>query len=83
MNRKLPLIPIVLGVAAMVAVIVASVKFVTTFDEKMAFKSPTRQTAEVETPRDRALADRAAAAEEAATADLDKPYEESDNRDIA
>ncbi len=82
MNRKLPLIPIILGVLAMVAVITATVKFVTTFDQKMSFKSPARQTAEVETPRDRALADRAAAAEQAATADLDQPYEEAEYRAV-
>ena len=82
MNRKPPVVPIILGVLAMVAVITAAVKFATTFDQKMAFKSPTRQTAEVETPRDRALADRAAAAEEATTADLDKPYEEAEYRAV-
>ena len=82
MNRKPPVVPIILGVLAMVAVITAAVKFATTFDQKMAFKSPTRQTAEVETPRDRALADRAAAAEEAATVDLDKPYEEAEYRAV-
>ncbi len=82
MNRKLPIIPMILGLLAMVAVIVAAVKFATTFDQKMAFKSPARQTAEAETPRDRALADRAAAAEEAATADLDKPYEEAEYRAV-
>ena len=82
MNRKAPVIPIILGVLAMVAVITASVKFVTTFDQKMAFKSPARQTVEVETPRDQALADRAAAAEAAATVDLDKPYEEAEYRAV-
>ena len=82
MNQKLPLIPIILGVLAMIAVIVASVKFVTTFDQKMAFKSPARQTVETETPRDRAMADRAAAAEEAAAAELEKPYEEAEYRAV-
>ncbi len=82
MNHKPPIIPIVLGVLAMIAVITASVKFVTTFDQKMAFKAPTRQAAEFETPRDRAIADRAAAAEAAAEADLDKPYEEAEYRAV-
>ncbi|MCP3958986.1 MAG: hypothetical protein GY719_14135, partial [bacterium] len=80
-SRK-PVIPIILGVAAMVAVIVASFKFVTTFDEKMAFRSPMRQTTEIETPRDRALTDRAAAAEEAAAVEADTPYEEAEYRAV-
>ncbi len=77
MNRKAPVIPIILGVLAMIAVITASVKFLTTFDQKMAFKSPVRQTAELETPRDMARAERQAAeAEEQAS----KPYEEAEYR---
>ena len=81
-QKKPPIIPIVLGVLAMIAVITASVKFVTTFDEKMAFRSPMRQTAELETPRQQALADRAAAAEEAAAKELEKPYEEAEYRAV-
>ena len=80
MNRKLPVIPIILGVLAMIAVITATVKFVTTFDQKMSFKSPTRQTVEVETPRDQALADRAADTPRARISD--KPYEEAEYRAV-
>ncbi len=78
--RQKPVVPIVLGVLAMAAVIVASFKFVTTFDERMAYRSPMRQATELETPRDQALRDRAAAAEAAAAKELEKPYEEAEYR---
>ncbi len=77
------MIPILLGVLAMVAVIVASFKFLTTFDEKVSFKSPVReqqvegQAAEAETPYARAGRERAEEAEQKA---LEKPYEEAEYR---
>ena len=64
----------------MIAVITASFKFMTTFDEKMSFKSPVRQSSEAvpeETPRQQALREQA---EAAAAAALEKPYEEAEYR---
>ncbi len=82
MSRKPPVLPILLGVLAMVAVIVASFKFLTTFDDKMAFKSPVRSEASVEaaeTPRSQALRE---SSELAAAKELEKPYEEAEYRAV-
>ncbi len=79
-RHKPPIIPILLGVLAMLAVIVASFKFLRGFDDKMSFKSPVQQATEVEapeTPRQRALREQV---EEKAAADLEKPYEEAEYR---
>ena len=82
MKQKLPPIPVLLGVLAMVAVIAAAVLFksATFMDEKLAYRSPARYAQEVETPRERALGDRAAAQEEAAKKEASKPYEQQDYR---
>lgn len=81
MQHKLPPIPVLLGVLAMVAVIGASVLFKTAdrFDEALAYKSPMRQSGEEEmvTPRARAIEDRLAAADQAAR---EAPYEEAEYR---
>ncbi|NIP14420.1 MAG: hypothetical protein GWN46_11795, partial [Gammaproteobacteria bacterium] len=48
-----------------------------TFDEKLSFKSPVRETEEAWTPRQQALEDRAEAEAEAAAT---RPYEEAEYR---
>lgn len=82
MKRKLPPIPVLLGVLAMIAVISAGFlfKFATYFDDSLSYKSPTRSVAaEVETPRDRALGEQVEADRQAA---LEQPYEEAEYRAV-
>ena len=81
-SHKPPVIPILLGVLAMVAVIVASFQFVTSFDEKMSFKSPVGEQSGVSTePTESPFAQaRRERAEAKAAADLEKPYEEAEYR---
>ncbi len=81
MQKKLPPIPVLLGVLAMLAVIGASVLFKTAgrFDDALAYKSPMRQSAEetLVTPREMAIQDRIAAEQKAAQ---EAPYEEAEYR---
>ncbi|MEE8524109.1 MAG: cytochrome ubiquinol oxidase subunit I, partial [Thermoanaerobaculia bacterium] len=74
---------ILLGVAAMVAVISAAFLFRTApaFDRALRYESPVagEADAEVETPRDRALRERA---EAQAVADAEQPYEEAKYRAV-
>ncbi len=82
---KIPGLPVILGVLAMAAVIGAAYLFVqgaATFDHNLRYNSPIRGEETAETPRDRALAERAERAEEAAAATADKPYEEAEYREV-
>lgn len=82
MKRKLPPIPVLLGVLAMIAVIAAGFlfKFASHFDDSLSYKSPVRGTVtEVETPRDQALVEQAEAERQAA---LEQPYEEAEYRAV-
>ncbi len=82
MRDKPPLIAILFGVVAMVAVIVAASRLVVTFDDKLQYRSPVRGSEVVEaapTPRDQALADQTAAEREAAES---RDYEPAEYRAV-
>ncbi len=76
-------ISVLLGVAAMLAVITAAFLFKSApaFDRALRYESPIESAsdAEVETPRDRALREQA---EEQAAADAKKPYDEAEYRAV-
>ena len=76
-------ISVVLGVAAMLAVIAAAVLFkaAPTFDRALRYESPVESESDTaaETPRDRALRQRA---EAQAAADAEKPYVEAEYRAV-
>ena len=81
MKDKLPPLPVLLGVLAMVAVIAAGVlfKFANEFDDRLAYKAPIGGETETVTPYLQALKDRAEAKAQAAA---ERPYEEAEYREF-
>ena len=81
MKTKLPPIPVLLGVLAMIAVIGAAVMFraAQSFDDHLAYKAPIGSSEETITPYQQMRKERAEAAAEAAAA---RPYEEAEYREF-